>query len=232
MVAYTTKTGRCRVRDAFRGVSLVGGGWFDYPSTRIDCLLLGALSGAPRQPTLVVSALPHLNNGALSRFTQFSLISTATHLSNIVASVQNFTNTKNQSFLENFAKTNIRGKRQGAKVRRTHQVHVGPGARPRRARSPMRSRAKRPSRAAAMSVLFFAANVLFLLWSPAVGAETSSKPACSSTTSSSSCPPFMEEMGVLGLCACRKAVLDANGTIFHQGFFKLDHHRTPLSFLR
>ena len=42
----------------------------------------------------------------------------------------------------------------------------------------------------------------------------------------------MEEMGVLGLCTCRKAVLDANGTIFHQGFFKLDHHRTPLSFLR
>lgn len=108
---------------------------------------------------------------------------------------------------------------------RIHQVHVGPGARPRRARSPMRSRAKRPSRAAAMSVLFFAANVLFLLWLPAVGAETL-------TTSSASCPPFMEEMGVLGLCACRKAVLDANGTIFHQGFFKLDHHRTPLSFLR
>ena len=49
--------------------------------------LLGALSGAPRQPTgvLVVSALPHLNNGALSR--SFALISTATHLSNIVASV-------------------------------------------------------------------------------------------------------------------------------------------------
>ena len=156
----------------------------------------------------------------------FSLISTATHLSNIVASVQNFTNTKNQSFLENFAKQDIRGKRQGAKVRRRHQVHVGPGARPRRARSPMRSRAKRPSRAAAMSVLFFAANVLFLLWLPAVGAETLT------TSSASSCPPFMEEMGVLGLCACRKAVLDANGTIFHQGFFKLDHHRTPLSFLR
>ena len=105
-------------------------------------------------------------------------------------------------------------------MRRTHQVHVGPGARPRRARSPMRSPAKRPSRAAAMSVLFFAANVLFLLSLPAVGAETSS------------CPPFMEEVGLLGLCACRKAVLDANGTIFHQGFFKLDHHRTPLSFLR
>ena len=34
---------------------------------------------------LVVSALPHLNNGALSR--SFALISTATHLSNIVASV-------------------------------------------------------------------------------------------------------------------------------------------------
>ena len=188
--------------------------------------LLGALSGAPRQPLHLLS--PPSPTSTMARFhasRSFSLISTATHLSNIVASVQNFTNTKNQSFLENFAKQDIRGKRQGAKVRRRHQVHVGPGARPRRARSPMRSRAKRPSRAAAMSVLFFAANVLFLLWLPAVGAETL-------TTSSASCPPFMEEMGVLGLCACRKAVLDANGTIFHQGFFKLDHHRTPLSFLR
>ena len=153
----------------------------------------------------------------------FSLISTATHLSNIVASVPQKKKSKFSGKL--FQKQTSRGKREGAKVLRTHQVHVGPGARPRRARSPMRSRAKRPSRAAAMSVLFFAANVLFLLWLPAVGAETF-------TTSSASCPPFMEEMGVLGLCACRKAVLDANGTIFHQGFFKLDHHRTPLSFLR
>ena len=189
--------------------------------------LLGALSGAPRQPTDNFLLSPPSPTSTMARFhasRSFSLISTATHLSNIVASVPQ--KKKISKFSGKLCqKQDIRGKRQGAKVRRTHQVHVGPGARPRRARSPMRSRAKRPSRAAAMSVLFFAANVLFLLWLPAVGAETL-------TTSSASCPPFMEEMGVLGLCACRKAVLDANGTIFHQGFFKLDHHRTPLSFLR
>ena len=35
-----------------------------------------------------------------------------------------------------------------------------------------------------------------------------------------SCPPFSEK-DVLG-CTCRRAVLDAEGNVFHQGFFKVD----------
>lgn len=98
--------------------------------------LLGALSGAPRQPTDNFLLSPPSPTSTMARFhasRSFSLISTATHLSNIVASVPQKKNFK--VFWKTLPKT-----RHQRKKARCQGAENTPGARGPRGQAPPRSK--------------------------------------------------------------------------------------------
>ena len=137
MVAYTTKTGRCRVRDAVASPSSeVVGLIILRQSNRLSppFALLGALSGAPRQPTDNFLLSPPSPTSTMARFhacTQL-LLDLYSHTPVKHRSFRS-TKKKNQSFLENFAKNKTseeKGKvpRCGEDTRCTWAPGPGPAA--------------------------------------------------------------------------------------------------------